>query len=126
MIADVDVDTMLGLVLSDAERAEFRAAHGGPGRTQAFFHCWRRRESVLKATGDGLWIPMSNLTVWAPRDPARLSGFIDRPDLVGPAQIVDLDPEPGYVGAVSVLAARPVRVRERDGAQAIAATGFVR
>jgi 4'-phosphopantetheinyl transferase len=126
VIADVDVDSMLGPVLSDAERADFRAVHGRPARTQAFFHCWTRKESVLKATGDGLRVSMSSLTVWAPHDPARLTGFIDRPDLVGTAQIVDLDPGPGYVGAVTVLSVRLVRVRERDGAEAFAVTGFVR
>ncbi len=127
VIADVDVDSMLGFVLSDAERADFRAVHGRPARVQAFFRCWTRKESVLKATGDGLRIPMSNLTVGAPHDRARLTGFIDRPDLVETAHIVDLDPGPGYVGAVTVLSARPVRVRERDGADAFAtAAGFVR
>ncbi|WP_405093736.1 4'-phosphopantetheinyl transferase superfamily protein [Micromonospora sp. NBC_01392] len=71
VIADVDVDSMLGLVLSDAQRADFRAVHGRRARTQAFFHCWTRKESVLRVTGDGLRIPMSNVTVWASHDLVR-------------------------------------------------------
>ncbi|MGC4891295.1 4'-phosphopantetheinyl transferase family protein [Micromonospora sp. DT227] len=68
---DVDVDSMLGLVLGDAQRADFRAVHGRRARIQAFFHCWTRKESALRATGDGLRVPMSNVTVWASHDLVR-------------------------------------------------------
>jgi 4'-phosphopantetheinyl transferase len=127
VIADVDVDSMLRFVLGDAEREGFREVQDRPARVEAFFHCWTRKESVLKATGDGLRIPMSSVTLGAPHDPARLTRFIDRPNLVETAQIVDLDPGPGYVGAVTVLSGRPVRVWELDGAEAFAtAAGLVR
>jgi 4'-phosphopantetheinyl transferase len=121
VIADVDVENMLGLVLSDAEHAGFRAVHGRSARTRAFFRCWTRKESVLKATKDGLRVPMPGLTVGAPQGPAGLTRFDGRPDLIGAAQIVDLEPGPGYVGAVTVLSDRPVRVWELDGTEAFAA-----
>ena len=117
---DVDVDSMLRFVLGDAERQAFNEIKGRQTRLRAFFHCWTRKESVLKATGDGLRIPMSNVTLGAPHDQARLTGFTDHPELVETAQIVDLNPGPGYVGAVAVLSARPVRVWELDGADAFA------
>lgn len=117
---DVDVDSMLGFVFGEAERRVFGAIEDPSARLQAFYHCWTRKESVLKATGDGLRLPMSNVTVGASHGQVRLTGFIDRPELVGTAQIVDLRPTPGYVGAVTVLSTRPVRVWELDGADAFA------
>jgi 4'-phosphopantetheinyl transferase len=121
--ADVDVDSMLRFVLGDAERPAFSDLRFRQARLQAFFQCWTRKESVLKATGDGLRIPMSNVTLGPPHDRARLIGFTKCPQLVGMAQIVDLHPGPGYVGAVTVLSARPVRVWELDGADAFATSG---
>lgn len=118
---EVDVDGMLRFLLSTAERQACSGVQGGQARLQTFFDCWTRKESVLKATGDGLRKPMSNLTLAAPPGPARVTGFTDRPELVDTAQIVDLHPGPGYVGAVTVLSARPVRVWELDGMQAFAA-----
>jgi 4'-phosphopantetheinyl transferase len=118
---DLDVDSMLRFVLGDAERQAFSEVQGRQARLQAFFHSWTRKESVLKATGDGLRIPMSNVTLGAPLDRARLTGFTTHPELVETAQIVDLHPGPGYVGAVAVLSAQPVRVWELDGADAFSA-----
>lgn len=117
---DVDVDSMLGFVLGDAERQAFGEVHGEQARVQAFFRCWTRKESVLKATGDGLRIPMSNVTLGAWHGRVQLTGFTNHPELVETTQIVDLRPGPGYVGAVTVLSDRPVRVREMDGADAFA------
>jgi 4'-phosphopantetheinyl transferase len=117
---DVDGDSMLRFVLGDAERQAFSEVQGRQARLQAFFRCWTRKESVLKATGDGLRIPMSNVTLAAPHDRAQLTGFTNHPELVETARIVDLHPGPGYVGAVTVLSVRPVRVWELDGADAFA------
>ena len=119
-VSDVDVESMLGFVLGDAERRAFSEVQGRQARLRAFLRCWTRKESVLKATGDGLRIPMSNVTLGPPDEPARLTGFTNRPELVGAAEIVDLRPGPGYVGAVTVLSAKPVRVWELDGADAFA------
>ncbi|SCG66352.1 peroxidase-related enzyme [Micromonospora siamensis] len=118
---DVDVDVMLPFVLGDAEARAFGEIRDQRDRLEAFLRSWTRKESVLKATGDGLLIPMSHLTVGSRQEPTRLVRFVDRPDLVETAQIVDLHPGSGYVGAVTVLSARRVRVRELDGAQAFAA-----
>lgn len=121
MNPDVDVDSMLRFLLSAAERQAFSEVQGRQARLQAFFNYWTRKESVLKATGDGLRIPMSNVTLASPHRPAQVTGFTDHPELVDTAQIVDLHPGPGYVGAVTVLSARPVRVWELDGTDAFAA-----
>jgi 4'-phosphopantetheinyl transferase len=118
---DVDVDSMLRLVLGSAEREAFDKIRGRPARIEAFFRSWTRKESVLKATGDGLRIPMANVTLGSPNARPRLAGFTDRPELLESAQIVELRPGRGYVAAVTVLSGRPVRVRELDGATAFAA-----
>ncbi|BCB89693.1 4'-phosphopantetheinyl transferase [Phytohabitans suffuscus] len=115
---DVDVESMLRFVLGEAERAAFGGIRGERARLEAFLRCWTRKESVLKATGDGLRVPMTDVTLGGPHERARLIGFTGRPELVGTAQIADLRPGAGYVGAVTVLSPRPVRVWELDGADA--------
>jgi 4'-phosphopantetheinyl transferase len=122
-VADVDVESMLRFVLGDAERRAFSEVRGPAARLRAFLRCWTRKESVLKATGDGLRIPMSSVTLGPPDEPPRLTGFADRPELVGAAHLADLSPGPGYVGAVTVLSATPVRVRQLAGADAFASAG---
>jgi 4'-phosphopantetheinyl transferase len=113
---------MVPFVLGAAERPAFRAVGGRSARTEAFFRSWTRKEAVLKATGDGLRIPMRLVTVGAPDGSARLTGFPGRPELPGMTRIADLRAEPGYIGALAVLTARPVRVIELDGRDAFAAT----
>jgi 4'-phosphopantetheinyl transferase len=119
---EVDVESMVNLMLGDAERRAFGKVQGQQARLKAFFHCWTRKESVLKATGHGLRIPMSDVTL-APHGQSQLTSFAGHPELVEIAQIVDLHPGPGYVGAVTVLSARPALVQELDGAEAFAASG---
>ncbi|NJC11470.1 4'-phosphopantetheinyl transferase [Micromonospora profundi] len=120
--AGIDVDAMVPFVLGASEQPAFRAVRSRQARVEAFFRCWTRKEAVLKATGDGLRIPMREVTVGTPYGPARLIGFPGRPELPGTTRIVDLRAEPGYLGAVAVLTARPVRVIELDGRDAFAAT----
>jgi 4'-phosphopantetheinyl transferase len=71
-----------------------------------FFAYWTRKESVLKATGEGLRRPMTDVFVAEPDTPPALLGLAGGPP---PAcQMADLPAGPGYVAAVAVLAAQPM------------------
>jgi 4'-phosphopantetheinyl transferase len=91
-------------VLSAAEAAV--RAYDTPG---TFFRAWTRKEAVLKATGTGLRVPMTRMTVTAADAPPAVTSFQDRPELVGRIRMADLDPAPGYSASVAVISGVPVR-----------------
>ena len=78
-----------------------------------FFTYWTRKEALVKATGDGVTVPLREVVVSPPGTPPRVLGYPRQGGLA--AQLRDLDPELGYVGALAVLSPRPVVVRERSG-----------
>ena len=81
----------------------------------AFFRYWVRKEAVLKATGDGLSIPLTQLTVSGPDQPPELCGWIGRPLLPGIVTMYDLDAAPSYAAALA-LVGRDATVQEWDAA----------
>ncbi|MEO5876943.1 MAG: 4'-phosphopantetheinyl transferase superfamily protein [Streptosporangiaceae bacterium] len=62
---------------------------------------WTRKEALLKATGDGLKVPMVDLTL--ADGPPRLVSWKGRDDLPGRFRLYDLEPGPGYAGALALL-----------------------
>jgi 4'-phosphopantetheinyl transferase len=60
--ADVDITILAERFFSDRERAGLRALPDHL-RLPAFFACWTRKESFLKATGDGLSFPLADFSV---------------------------------------------------------------
>ncbi|MFC0031676.1 4'-phosphopantetheinyl transferase family protein [Micromonospora chaiyaphumensis] len=77
-----------------------------PIRSRAgFLRCWTRKESVLKATGDGLRVPMSEVAIGPGPTLLRYRSRV-RP----PAHLTDLPAPPGYAAALTVLAPAPPRV----------------
>jgi 4'-phosphopantetheinyl transferase len=66
-----------------------------------FFTYWTRKEAAIKATGDGMQVPMADVRVTAPDEPASLLSYPGRPDLA--MQLIDLDAGAGYAAALAVL-----------------------
>jgi 4'-phosphopantetheinyl transferase len=106
------VDELSPLVLADSE-----ARHVAVARD--FFTYWTRKEALVKATGDGVTVPLSEVVVTPPGTPPRLLGYPRQGELA--AQLRDLSPGLGYVGALAVLSPGPVVVHERSAEQLLTA-----
>ncbi|SDI77092.1 4'-phosphopantetheinyl transferase [Frankineae bacterium MT45] len=111
-----DLPSVAQNVLTDEELADVR--RGADGKSdqfdvRRFFDYWVAKESVLKATGDGLGEPMKAVSVmplaqsWGR---ARL-GF--RPETA--AVVQRLEAPPGYVAAATTLTSERVLIESRSG-----------
>lgn len=104
-----DIDSLAPQVFSATEHRWYERLP--PDRRRwGFFVSWARKEAVLKATGDGLGVPMPDLHLGPPGRPAQLLGWLGR-RLAAPMRLADLDPGPGYTAAVALLSHLPVQVR---------------
>lgn len=73
-----------------------------------FLTTWCRKESVVKATGEGLQLPLPEVIVTAPDRPPGLLSYRGN---AMPAAMFDLHLDrPGYAAALTVLTAAPVLV----------------
>jgi 4'-phosphopantetheinyl transferase len=103
-----DQTAMAEIMLTAGELAGWRALPPA-ARHLGLLRYWTRKEAVLKATGEGLTRPLTEIVVAPPAAaPAVLSG-------PAPAQLIDIGPRPGYVGAVCVLTQRTLSLVERNG-----------
>jgi 4'-phosphopantetheinyl transferase len=106
-----DILGVARLALSEAE-----LARSAPLDRHGFYTYWTRKESVLKATGDGLRVAMTRIEVSAPAQAPRLHRFDGRPDVVAAARMFTLAPGDGYHAALTVLGT-PSAVTEHDAAE---------
>jgi 4'-phosphopantetheinyl transferase len=111
-VVDESVHELSPLVLAESE-----ARHVAVARD--FFIYWTRKEALVKATGDGVAVPLGAVVVTPPGTPPRLLGY-PRPGGLA-AQLRDLSPELGYVGAVAVLGPGPLVVHERSAERLLTA-----
>lgn len=96
---DLDYEPLLTTVCAPQEKQFVRS-------TADFLAYWTRKEAVLKATGQGLRTPMTDLAVTPPDEPPALLSPMGIP-----CQMADLELPDGYAGAVAVLTDARVRVR---------------
>jgi 4'-phosphopantetheinyl transferase len=70
---------------------------------EAFLRCWTRKEAFLKAVGFGITVPLDSFDVTlAPEDPPMVVSTRFDADAAARWSLVDLDPGPGYAGALCV------------------------
>jgi 4'-phosphopantetheinyl transferase len=122
-VRDVQVIEMARLTLSTAELETFTAL-AEPDREAAFFTYWSRKEALLKATGRGLSIGMTKVTISTPdQPPVALASETSEVD-VHSVRMVQLDAPIGYYACVAVLdASEPIGVTEHDADPLLAGLG---
>jgi 4'-phosphopantetheinyl transferase len=71
-------------------------------REEAFYRCWTRKESYLKAVGDGLSAPLDQFQVTLlPGSPAHFIHIGNDTSAASPWTLQHLEPASGYVGALA-------------------------
>lgn len=72
------------------------------GRKRAFFCCWTRKEAYIKATGQGLSLPLDSFYVPTESEgPAKATTMAGSDAGASDWTVIHLDPAPGYVGALA-------------------------
>lgn len=71
-------------------------------KMRAFFNCWTRKEAFIKATGEGLSLPLNSFDVsLKPSEPARLLSANMYPRVATNWALKELKPAPGFAGALA-------------------------
>lgn len=98
--ADVEVDDLAERYFSAYERKRLRS-FAADHRQTAFFECWARKEALIKATGDGLSVPLQSFDVFSPHD--RPLQLLRTETCASPSWWIDsLSVAPGYAAALAV------------------------
>jgi 4'-phosphopantetheinyl transferase len=99
-----DAETIAHRFFSASESATLRQLPESQ-KIDGFFNCWTRKEAWLKAVGDGLSRPLSDLDVsLVPGEPARILSVRGDPEEAACWSLHALTPFPGAVGALCVEA----------------------
>jgi 4'-phosphopantetheinyl transferase len=121
-VRDAQVDDLAGIAFSAAELVAFKTVPAAD-RKGAFFTYWSRKEAVVKATGKGMSVPMSKLTLTAHDEPPRVVAS-EAPEVdVATVHMADLAVGDGYRASVAVFGDSAPEVTERDATELIAALG---
>jgi len=98
-----DVEGLLGSVVAPAEAR--------PASASEFLVLWTRKESVVKATGDGLTMPLTEVILGNANGRPQVESYGGVPLT---ASVQDLRLAQEYTGAVTVLSPEPVALEVRD------------
>ena len=97
-----DAEQIAERFFSQSERETLRTVPEEK-KANAFFHCWTRKEAYIKATGDGLSMPLDRFDVTLlPGEPARMLSADGDAEKASRWSMVHLDPAPGYIGALAI------------------------
>lgn len=107
----VDIEAR-GRRVTDAMRDLLAHARSPLRTADEFLITWTRVEAVVKATGEGLRIPLDQVQVSLPGDPPALESYRGAPL---PCQLHGQRPHPDLVGAVAVLSESAVEVVHVSG-----------
>jgi 4'-phosphopantetheinyl transferase len=102
-----DLDALAERVRSPAERDR-----GDGDGSDGLLRTWTRKEALLKASGDGLAVPMADLTLSPPGAAPRLIDWAGRP-ANGAAWLADLAPDGEHVGCVALLGVPSAQLTEQ-------------
>jgi len=87
---------------SAAEQASLSQLPAGQ-RVRGFYHCWTRKEAVIKALGRGLSLPLDSFDVnLAPGEPAKMLAAREAALAVMQLKLQNLEPSIGYTAALAV------------------------
>ena len=99
---DADTTALAERYFSIRERAGLRTLPE-PLRVSAFFACWTRKESFLKATGDGLSFPLANFSVTTdPDSNPEIEEINGKADAAKQWRLADLKVAAGYRAALAI------------------------
>jgi len=120
IVPGLEVEALAREVLSEDEREVFDELASGD-RQRGFLTYWTRKEALLKATGDGLRVPMDSITVSGPGESPVLRRWSGPAQSLTPVALRTLHPGSDHVASLAVLGLPTVRVHELD-AEALLAT----
>ncbi|MEM7051160.1 MAG: 4'-phosphopantetheinyl transferase superfamily protein [Acidobacteriota bacterium] len=95
-----DAEDLAERFFSRSERVALRAVAAGSSKDRAFFRCWTRKEAYVKATGDGLSLPLDRFDVSL--DEPRFLALDGDPEIARGWSLFHLEPGEGYLGALAV------------------------
>lgn len=79
--------------------------------TAGFFRCWTRKEALIKATGDGLCLPLDGFEVaLLPDEPVAVLSADALPMGATSWPLLSFEPAPAVAGAVAVVSPFPHRL----------------
>lgn len=95
-----ELDSIVESYFTSRERDTLRTMES-TARPAAFYRCWTRKESYVKATGGDLSVALSGFDTMLSSGPADLPA-LDAPQESAGWNLYELLPADGYVGAVAI------------------------